>query len=110
MRTSGVGNAVPEADRVSGARPGIGDEGFGISYSTRSVAIGSSLVALRAGSYSSFFLTQARSTDIIVFRSRMYSRVPTSTGGVHERRVSSGAFALILNSCGDGCAIIRLPS
>ena len=53
---------------------------------------------------------QPRSTAIIDLRSRMYSRVPTSTGGVHDKCVSSGAFAAILNPCGEGCAIIRLPS
>ena len=46
----------------------------------------------------------------MVRRSRMYKRVPTSDGGVHERFVSNGAFAAILKPSGEGYAIIRLPS
>ena len=39
-------------------------------------------------------------------RSRRYSRVPTSTGGVHASSVRRRAFAAILNSLVDGYAII----
>ena len=53
---------------------------------------------------------QPRSTAIMVRRSRMYRRVPTRTGGVQDRFVSSEVCAEILNASGEGCAIIRLPS
>jgi hypothetical protein len=54
-------------------------------------------------------IAQPRSTAIIVFLSAIRQRA-ASTGGVQERWVSKGAFAAILNPCGEGCALIRLPS